>query len=151
MLSNYSIQKMRESQYQSKVRAYNNHLERQRFKQNILIIKYDNSRNLNKVSLANSESSLHNYAKFITGLVLKQNKCDFINEFRTQSGKEVDIYDLSNNNFIELERINFEKKLEHYQNELNQGLINDVFIIPLDDFKGNLQEDMDFVRERLGL
>ena len=142
---------MRESQYQSKVRAYNNHLERQRLKQNILIIKYDNSRNLNKIALSNAESPLHQYAKLIVSLVLKQNNHDFITEYRLNNGKEVDIYDLDDNNFIEIQKANFEKKLENYQRELDLGLVNDIFIIPLDDFKGNLNDDLEMVRYKLGL
>src|SRR3990172_10135284 len=115
MLSNYSIQKMQESQYQSKVRAYNNQQRKLEHKQNIIIIKYNNSNRLNKLSFSNGESSLHQFGKFIVSLVLKQNNIDFISEYRLDNGKEVDIYDLDNNNYIEIQKANFEKKLSNYQ------------------------------------
>src|SRR3990167_4367151 len=46
---------------------------------------------------------------------------------------------------------NFEKKLSNYQRELDLGIINDIFIIPLDDFKGNLSNDLEMVKLKLGL
>ena len=150
-LKQYSINKIMESNQRSKERAYHNQQRRLEYKQNIVILKYDNSRNLNKISLSQSESQLHNYAKFITGMALKQVKHDFINEYRLNDGKEVDIYDLNDNVFIEIQKANFEKKLENYRNEIDLGLINDIFIIPLDDFTGNLNEDLSMIKERLGV
>lgn len=151
MLSNYSIQKMQQSQYQSKVRVYNNQQRKLEQRQNIMIFKYDNSRNLNRVSFNNSESPLHNYSKFVVGMVLKQNKIDFVTEFKLSSGKEVDIFDIDNQIFIEVQKANFEKKLSNYQRELDLGIVNDIFIIPLDDFIGNLNEDLVMIKEKLGI
>ncbi|MEK6907118.1 MAG: hypothetical protein AABW45_01180 [Nanoarchaeota archaeon] len=168
MLKQISIDRIKESNYKSKLRAY----IKQRNKLKILylkeIIKRNNYRNFNSVILNKSESNLHNYAKFITSLTCIKNNQDVLTEYNFQdinyfnsginltSNPEADVYLIDRGIIVELEnngcqdnKIN--NKLDNYKELLDNEIINDVFIISLQSFTGNLEQDCNMIKERLGL
>ncbi len=167
MLNQYSIQKIKENNYKSKLRAYIRHKNKLKILCLKEIIKRNNYRNFNSVILNKSESNLHNYAKFITSLVCIKNNEDILTEynfddlnnfmdFKLSNNPEADIFCLNSGIIIELENNGHQEskinnKLENYSELLDNEIINDVFVISLQQFSGNLEQDCGMIKEKLGL
>ena len=148
MLKQISIERIKESNLNSKIKASKrqNIKLRERLNHRIRII--DNSRNLNKVALSNGESIKHGYAKYIVSQVLKNNKINFVTEYVIDN-KEIDVFDIDNLIIIEVQAKDLDKKEHSYDNLIQSGVINDIFPIPLNKFTGNLNKDLAIVQERL--
>lgn len=148
MLKQSSINKIQESNYNSKLKAsktqYNN--LKNRYRQRVRII--DNNRNLNKIAIGNGESIKHNYAKFIVSLVIKSNNDDFCTEY-VMDNKEVDIFNLTKLIIIEVQNKDLNKKELNYDALIQSGMINDIFILPLSMFTGNLDKDFKIIKRKL--
>lgn len=64
---------------------------------------------------------------------------------RVKLGIAVELQDKGNRESVK------ENKLSKYESYLNNGILNDVFVIDLKEFIGNLEEDYKKVKEKLGL
>ena len=150
-----SISKMKESQFNSKKRCFENNKRRMIEKIEKKNLEQKGSRKLNSVIIGSGESILHNYAKFITSLVIRNAGYNVITEFPIV-GAEIDVVSWELGIAVELqdkgnrESVR-ENKLNKYEYYLNNGILNDVFVIDLKDFTGNLEEDYTKMKERLGL
>ena len=155
-LSEESIEKIKKSNFNSKIKAQKRHREKlieKREKRNIV---YSNYRNKNAVIIT-EESLKHLYSKMIVSKVLKDSGCEILTEFPLKNS-ECDVITFDRGGLIiECEdkgrqESKANKKLEKYDYLIQSGIISDIFILDTEkDFTGNLEDDYKKIKERLGL
>lgn len=149
-----SLEKMKKSQLESKKRASKRHnfKLKKRLQNETLISRH--YKNQNAIILSNGQGKRHNYAKFVVGYYLNSKGYDFISEFPFEEGIS-DIYCSQLGWAFELEsnlsKSKYDKKVKKYDKYIFDGILNEVWIISLDDFSFNFEEDIKLLDGRLGL
>lgn len=164
-----NFKKMEKSKYESKERAFNNHLKKQKEKyfgnsekkftmvdklnfneawfrlKNKLNDKNIYVPNMDNVNFGNPQSLKHFIAKSVLGYFLIVNKQHFSSEVL-----DTDIYWIERDASIELEKNYYTIKVREKEKKFSK-IFNDVFIFNLNEIPDNIFKMMDYFKERLGV